>query len=184
MQGKQVDTKRLQVQGGWEGRGAEGSRTRGKGWEESLGWGIEVREDGMGRSCDGLGPCACFESVRWNSAPLWAAFTIRLWTTSGMSSSSASFQYTRSRIVRHWRSVVNRPHLSWQRKREAHWTFHTHTWRATPSVEIRKAELPKMILRLRQTCKQLGTWAMMETMRRTFAMSLRFNRFKWLPWRK
>lgn len=61
---------------------------RGKGGAESLGRGIEIGEDGMGRSCDGVGPCACFKSVCRDSTPVWAAFTIRLRTDSGMSSST------------------------------------------------------------------------------------------------
>lgn len=81
-------------------------------------------------------------------------------------------------------STVDRLRPSWQKKREAHWTFHTHIWRVTPSVVTRKAESLRMILRLRQICKQLGTWAMTEVMQRMFAMNLKFSRIKYLLFRQ
>lgn len=53
-----------------------------------MGRGVEVGEDGMGGECDGMGACACSESVCGDGVEVWVAVEFRVWIGQGKSFAS------------------------------------------------------------------------------------------------
>lgn len=155
-----------------------------------MGRGPEIRADGMGRECHGLGARPGIASVCRNGIALRPTPKLRLRSHPGkqfpsipyqqpIPSSDPSVKHTHTHTTIKTNSETNphRRHRNSPKEPAPPSTPRTRTWAATPSAATKRAASPRMIRPPRRTCRRRATWAIRASIRLMCAMSLRFNDF-------